>query len=153
MPYPTLEQVHDMFKLFEDPPEGSKRFFQDHVSPSVVFHAVGPPNSSHAAVYHSKEDFMAGGFGKLSKAVRAPGMKFKIVGGIDGVTVDEKRGRAAVMFDTQDTVTHSGTPYEQHYSWHVRFGEDALVTHVWAYLDHGYLDKVLGTELERLGMK
>lgn len=153
MPYPTLEQVYDMFKLFEDPPEGSKRFFRDFVSPSVEFHAVGPPGSPHAAVYRSRDEFMAGGFGKLSRAVRAPGMKFRIVDGIDGVTVDEGRGRAAVMFDAADTVTHGGTPYRQRYSWHVRFGEDGLVTHVFAYLDHGYLDRVLGTELKRLGIE
>ena len=152
MPFPTREEAYNIFKLFESPPDGSRRFFEEFVSPNLEFHAIGPPTSSHAAVYHSKEDFLAGGFGKLGKAVKAPGMKFVIPGGIDGITVDEKRGFAAVRFDATDTVTHSGVPYQQHYSWHIRFGEDGIVSHIWAYLDHGYLQEVLGTELERLGI-
>lgn len=152
MPYPTRNEVYNIFKLLENPPEGSKEFFE-HFSPSVQFHAVGPPTSTHAENYNSKAEFLAGGFGKLSKAVRPPGIKFVIVNGIDGVTVDEARGMAAVMFDTVDTVTHSGVKYEQHYSWHVRFDEDGMISEAWAYLDHGYLEQILGSELKSMGIK
>jgi ketosteroid isomerase-like protein len=152
MPYPTREEVYALFSLLETPPTGPPQFFA-RFSPDVKFFAIGPPTSRHAAEYASKDAFMAGGFAKLSKAVRPPGLKFKIVDGIEGVTVDEARGRAAVMFDTVDTFTHSGVEYAQHYSWHVKFNEEGMVIEARAYLDHGYLESVLGTELNRLGIE
>lgn len=152
MPYPTLEEVYAMFRGLEDPPDGSKTLF-DRFSPSVQFTAVGPPTSPRAVTYSSKAEFLEGAFGKLGKAARPPGLRCKIVDGIDGITVDETRGRAAVMMDTVDTFTHSGVKYEQHYAWHVRFDTSGMITEVRAYLDHGHLEEVLGAELKKMGIE
>ncbi|KAL4900545.1 hypothetical protein BDW74DRAFT_182631 [Aspergillus multicolor] len=151
MPYPTRTEVYTLFKNLETPPDGSKSFFS-RFSPTVKFTAVGPPNSPYAAEYKSLSEFMEGGFAKLGQAVRPPGFKFRLVNGIEGVTVDEGSGMAAVMFDCVDTCTHSGVEYAQHYAWFVRFDEEGMIVEARAYLDHGYLDRVLGEELRRMGV-
>lgn len=151
MPYPSRDEIFSIFQSLEDPPEGSKKLL-DRFSANVKFTAVGPPTSPHAATYYSKADFLEGAFGKLGKAVRPPGIKFRLVDGIEGLTVDENRGLAVVMMDTVDTFTHSGVKYEQHYAWHLRFDSSGMITEVRAYLDHGHLEEVLGAELKKMGI-
>jgi len=50
---------------------------------------------------------------------------------------------------TVDTYKKSGIMYDQHYSWHMPFDEESMITEVKAFMDTAHLEKVLGAELEK----
>ena len=150
MPYPTREEVYAIFKNLENPPDGVDKFFT-HFSPDVKY--IVPGHGRFTGTFARKEDYYNATWAKFRPCLRPPGFKFVITGGLDGVVVDQEGKKAVVLLETRDTVTKSGRVYEQFYSWHCTFNEEGLVVECRAYLDLGYLEEVLGSEMTREGIK
>ncbi len=148
MPYPTRHQVYKIFKNLENPDGGIEEFFKSF-SPNVEY--TVPGHGRFAGYYPRKEDYYNATWAKFRQVLREPGFKFLIVDGEDGVITGQD-GWAVVIMQTVDTVTKSGVVYDQHYSWHCKFNEEKLVVKCRAYLDLGYLEDVLGTEMKLQGI-
>ena len=148
MPYPTQEEVYNMFKNLQEPPDGIDRFFT-HFSPDVKY--IVPGHGRFTGTFARKEDYYNATWAKFRQIIQPPGLKFLITDGLGGVIVNDK-GQAVVLLETRDTVTKSGVPYEQFYSWVCQFNEEKLVVECRAYLDIGYLEEILGTEMTKQGI-
>lgn len=146
---PTREEVYAIFQLLSNPPEGTSKFFDRHVSPDVQF--TVPGHGRFAGHYASKESYMNGTWSKIRQALKAPGFSLCVTGGLNGMVVGDD-GRVAVMLETRETYTVSGVKYEQFYSWHCRFDEEKRMVECRAYLDLGYLEDIVGTEMKRMGI-
>ena len=148
MPYPTRQEVYDIFKNLEHPPNGIEKFFESF-SPDVKY--IVPGHGRFTGTFHRKADYYNATWAKFRPCLRPPGFRFVVTNGIDGVITGED-GWAVVLLETVDTVTNSGVPYDQFYSWHCRFNTDKKVVECRAYLDLGYLEDVLGTEMTKEGI-
>ncbi|KAL8728407.1 MAG: hypothetical protein Q9166_005453, partial [cf. Caloplaca sp. 2 TL-2023] len=100
-----------------------------------------PGHARVCGTYHNFADYYAATWAKINLGLKDPGYKLIVPGGIDGVLTAED-GWAVVIMETVDTYTKSGVPYEQNYSWHLKFNEDKKVIEARAYLDLGYLENI-----------
>ena len=149
MPYPTREEVYAIFKHLENPHGGIDEFFKSF-HPAVQY--TVPGHGRFSGRFARKEDYYGATWAKFRRILREPGFTFRITGGIDGVITGQD-GWAVVIMETVDTYTKSGMRYDQFYSWHCRFNEEKLVVECRAYLDLGYLEDVLGTEMKLQGVE
>ena len=149
MPKPTRQEVYSIFKNLETPNGGTEEFFKS-ISPDVQY--TVPGHGRFAGTNKTKEDWY-NALSKFRSVLRPPGFTFCVVNGIDGVVGGGEDGLAAVMLETVDTVTKSGVRYDQHYAWICRFDNDKKVVECRAYLDLGYLEDVLGKEIELQGIE
>lgn len=149
MPYPTRQEVYEMFLHLSNPPNGIDEFFK-WFHPDVKY--IVPGHGRFTGTFDRKEDYYNATWAKFRPILQPPGFKFIITNGIDGVLTAED-GWAVVIIQTVDTITKSGVVYDQYYSWHCKFNEDKKVVECRAYLDLGYLEDVLGTEMTKQGIK
>lgn len=149
MPYPTREQVYALFQNLSNPPSGTHEFFT-HLSPSVKY--TIPGHGRFAGVYTSRDAYFNGTWAKIRQALKPPGFTLVVTNGLDGVIAGQD-GWAVVCLETRDTYTLSGVKYEQYYSWHCRFDEEGMIVEVRTYLDLGYLEEVVGTEMRKMGIE
>ncbi|PWY93209.1 hypothetical protein BO94DRAFT_573379 [Aspergillus sclerotioniger CBS 115572] len=148
MPYPDRKYIYDVFRLFSDPPEGTKKFF-DYVDDNVHWHVTG--QHRYAGTWTTKKDYYDATWANIGLLLAAPGHNLEVPGGEAGVIVGQD-GWSAIEMKTVNTRTKSGVPYTQHYSWHCRWNEEGKIVEVKAFLDADHLEKVLGGEKRRLGL-
>lgn len=139
MPYPTKDQVYSIFLNLRDPPNGTKKFFAE-VDDNVRWQISGSHKFSQ--VWNTKESYYKTGWCEAEKLLEAPGFKLEVIGGKDEVIVS-REGQAAVEMKAVDTWTKKGKPYEQHYSWHVRFNPQGKIVDVKIFLDSGLLERTI----------
>ncbi|KAI9661318.1 MAG: hypothetical protein M1821_009645 [Bathelium mastoideum] len=144
---PSRQEVYVIFKNLENP-DGGIELFLKSFHPEVKY--IVPGHGRFARSYDRLEDYAAT-FSKLRKVLRPPGFKFIMTNGIDDVITGED-GRAVVRIETQDTYTASGVEYKQYYSWHLKFNDEKQVVGCRAYLDLGYLEDVIGSEMKKQGI-
>lgn len=145
---PNREEVYAIFKNLENPNGGIDQFFKSF-SPDVKY--TVPGHGRFAGYYPKKEDYYNATWAKFRQILQPPGFTFHITNGIDGVITGQD-GWAVVIMETRDTYTLSGVKYDQHYSWHCKFNDEKLVVECRAYLDLGYLEDILGTEMNKQGI-
>jgi len=145
MPYPTCSQILAILRPLSNPPAGNNEFFA-HIRNDVVWTVTG--HSLLSGTWTTKKSYRAATFAKIGPLFAAPGMKLEILGAEQGIIVGDN-GRAVAELKTVDTYTKSGIMYDQHYSWHMRFDEESMITEVKAFMDTAHLEKVLGAELEK----
>jgi ketosteroid isomerase-like protein len=147
MPIPTRQQVYEIFLNFYDPPEGTMRFFE-HVDDNVDWQVTGKHRFSGR--WYTKQDYWNATWANINTLLGGTGYKLEVPGGVDGVIgPNAENGWAVVEMKTVDTITRSGVPYEQHYSWHVRFNTAGKIIEAKAFLDSDHLEKVLGGEARK----
>jgi ketosteroid isomerase-like protein len=145
MPYPTRSQILAILRPLSSPPAGNNEFFA-HVSDNVIWTVTG--HMMLSGTWRTKESYRAATFAKIGPLFGAPGMKLEVPGGEQGIIAGED-GQAVAELKTVDTYTKSGVLYDQHYSWHMRFNEESVITEVKAFMDTAHLEKVLGAEMEK----
>lgn len=142
MPYPNRSEVHDIFLSLSRPPSGADAFFT-HVHDDVVWTVTG--QSTYSGTWYSKVEHRAATWDQIGGLLAEPGFTLLVDDGAQGIIVGED-GWVVVEMRTVDTKTKSGVPYNQHYSWTLRFDTDHKIVEVKAYLDLATLEKVLGGE-------
>ena len=65
--------------------------------------------------------------------------------GENGIIVGQD-GWLAVDLESVDTYTLEGVPYEQSYTWHIRFDTSGLIAEIKVWLDTLTLEKILGAK-------
>lgn len=100
-----------------------------------------------SGTWKTKDSYRAATFAKIGPLFAEPGMKLEVPGG-EGIVIGED-GRAVAELKTVDTYTKSEALYDQHYSWHMWFDEDSMVSKVRVVMDTAHLEKVLSDELEK----
>ena len=143
MPYPTRSQILAILRPLANAPAGNNEFFA-HVRNDVVWTVTG--HMILSGVWRTKESYRADTFAKMGPLFAAPGMRLEVPGGEEGIIVGDE-GKAVAELKTKDTYTKGGVLYDQHYSWHMRFDQDSMITEVKAFMDTAHLEKVLGDEL------
>ena len=142
MSYPIRKQIYNLFLHLRDPPSGVQKFFAQ-VDDNVRFEVTGQHQFS--GVWTTKENYFAATWSRIGKYLAEPGYRLEVVGEEKGV-ITVQDGWAAVELKTFDTNTRSGKPYEQHYSWHCRFGTSGKIAEVRAFLDSEKLVKIIEEE-------
>lgn len=142
MPYPTRSEVHDIFLNLAHPPSGTDAFFT-HVHDDVLWTVTG--HSTFSGTWYSKAEYRAAIWEQIGGLLAEPGYTLLVDDGAQGIIVGEN-GWVVVEMRTVDTKTKSGVPYDQHYSWTLRFDTDHKIVELKAYLDLATLEKVVGGE-------
>lgn len=146
--YPDRKYVYEVFRLFFDPPEGTKKFF-DYVDDDVHWQVTG--HHRFSGTWTSKKDYYDATWANINLLLADPGYKLEVPGGEQGVIVGQD-GWSVIEMKTVGTKTKSGVPYEQHYSWHCRWNKEGKIVEAKAFLDADHLEKVLGGEQRKLGL-
>lgn len=145
--YPSKQYITDAFRLFYDPPEGTKKFF-DYVDDNVKWQVTGQHRFSGS--WTTKKDYYNATWANINTLLDEPGYKLEVPEG--GVILDPETGWSVIEMKTVDTKTKGGVPYNQHYSWHCRWSPEGKIVEAKAFLDADHLEKVFGGEQRRQGI-
>ncbi|GAP82655.1 putative ketosteroid isomerase [Rosellinia necatrix] len=143
--YPDRKYVADVFALFFDPPEGTKKFFE-YVDDNVHWQVTGQHRFS--GTWTTKEDYYNATWANINLLLQPPGYKLTC----PTIVVDAETGWSVIEMKTVGVTTKGGVPYDQHYSWHCRWNTDGKIVEAKAFLDADHLEKVLGGEQRRQGI-
>nr|POE78002.1 hypothetical protein CFP56_09643 [Quercus suber] len=136
--YPDRKYIYDVFQLFNDPPEGTRKFFDYVVDDDVHWQVTGQHRFS--GTWTNKKDYYDATWANINLLLADRGYKMEIPGGEEGVIVGQD-GWSAIELKTVGTSTKSGVPYQQHYSWHCRWSKEGKIVEVKAFLDADHLEK------------
>ncbi|KAK8868958.1 nuclear transport factor 2 family protein [Apiospora arundinis] len=152
--FPDRKYIHDVFSHFSTPPHGVAKFFE-YVDDDVDFEVTG--SNRFSGRWYSKQSYYDATWAHIDALLAEPGYKLEVPGGGEecggGIIVDTATGWSAVQLKTVGVKTRSGVPYNQHYSWHVRWSREGKIVEVKAFMDSDHLEKVLGGEMDRQSTK
>lgn len=138
--YPTRTQIYSILDLLSRP--ASEEFFS-HVRDDVKYNVTG--KSFLSGVWTTKASYRADTWARIGPLLKPPGLKIRVVEGEEGIIVGQD-GWSAADLESIDTYTLEGVPYNQAYTWHIRFDTSGLITEIKVWLDSLTLEKVLGAK-------
>ena len=145
MSTPTRAEIRSILSPYR---QANTQEFFTHVRDDVKWTVQG--KSFLSGVWNSKADYRAG-TAAIGKVVKPPGIKLEVTEGEEGIIVGHNGWATADLYSV-DTYTVSGVPYNQTYTWHMRFDEDKKIAEVKVWLDTLTLEQVLGGEAAKQGI-